>query len=193
MPQERACPFLWSSATIDAGGVHFKVLFGTCFRPHRFFRNFLGGFRVFTGVVVHLTPTASAASFGHRKMLAFFCDTHLARSFDIRIAFALRAMLCGSDIEINKFISTSFALIAFDVQCTSFFIKLLDRNSLHREFHGLKFLENLLEVGYSNFTQRTDRPVFFPPPAVLEGPPSSNEETLPVRTYLLASALCSCG
>ena len=39
------------------------------------------------GIVVHLTPTASAASFGHRKMLAFFCDTHLARFFDIDIAF----------------------------------------------------------------------------------------------------------
>ena len=109
MPQERACPFLWSSATIDAGGVHFKVLLGTYFRPQRFFGGIFGVFRVLTGVVVHLTPTASAASFGHRKMLAFFCDTHLARFFDIDIAF--------------------------DVQCTSFFIKLLDRNSLHREFH----------------------------------------------------------
>ena len=28
-----------------------------------------------------LTPTASAAAFGHRKMQAFFCDTHLARFF----------------------------------------------------------------------------------------------------------------
>ena len=117
VPQERACPFLWSSATIDAGGVHFEVLFGTCFRPHRFFRSFLGGFRVFAGVVVHLTPTASAASFGHRKiaLAQVFCDSHLARFFDIRIAIALRAMLCGSDIEINKFISASFALIAFGV------------------------------------------------------------------------------
>lgn len=87
MPQERACPFLWSSATIDAGGVHFKVLLGTYFRPHRFFGGILGVFIVLTGVVVHLTPTASAASFGHRKMLAFFCDTHLARFFDIEIAF----------------------------------------------------------------------------------------------------------
>ena len=78
--------------------------------------------------------------------------------FDIDIAFALRAMLCGSDIEINKFISESFALIAFDAPICIVFIKLLDRNSLHREFHGLKFLENLLGVGYSNFTQRTERP-----------------------------------
>ena len=115
MPQERACPFLWSSATIDAGGVHFEVLFGTCSRPCRFFSGVFGVFGVFTGIVVCLTPTASAASFGHRKMLAFFCDTHLARFFDIEIAFALRAMLCGSDIEINKFISASFALIAFGV------------------------------------------------------------------------------
>jgi hypothetical protein len=29
-----------------------------------------------------LTPTASAAAFGHRKMQAFFCDTHFARFFD---------------------------------------------------------------------------------------------------------------
>ena len=28
-----------------------------------------------------LTPTASAAAFGHRKMQAFFCDTHFARFF----------------------------------------------------------------------------------------------------------------
>ena len=34
--------------------------------------------------------------------------------FDIRIAFALRARLFGSDIEICKHISASFALIAFD-------------------------------------------------------------------------------
>ena len=121
MPQERACPFLWSSATIDAGGVHFKVLSGTCSRPCRFFSGVFGGFGVLTGVVVCLTPTASAASFGHRKMLAFFCDTHLARFFDIEIAIALRAMLCGSDIEINKFISASFALIAFDApMCADF-------------------------------------------------------------------------
>lgn len=41
--------------------------------------------------------------------------------FDISIAFALRAMLCGSDIEINKFISASFALIAFGTpMCTDF-------------------------------------------------------------------------
>jgi hypothetical protein len=26
-----------------------------------------------------LTPTASAAAFGHRKMQAFFCDSHFAR------------------------------------------------------------------------------------------------------------------
>ena len=52
VPQERACPFLWSSATIDAGGVHFKVLFGTCSRPCRFFRGGFGGFGVFTGVAV---------------------------------------------------------------------------------------------------------------------------------------------
>ena len=90
MPQERACPFLWSSATIDAGGVHFEVLFGTCSRPCRFFS---GVFGVFTGIVVCLTPTASAASFGHRKMLAFFCDTHLARFFDI--GFAFDALMCA--------------------------------------------------------------------------------------------------
>ena len=46
----------------------------------------LGVFGVITGVVVCLTPTASAASFGHRKMLVFFCDTHLARFFDIVFA-----------------------------------------------------------------------------------------------------------
>ncbi len=32
---------------------------------------------------VFLTPTASAAAFGHRKMQAFFCDTHFARFFDL--------------------------------------------------------------------------------------------------------------
>ena len=119
VPQERACPFLWSSATIDAGGVHFKVLF----RISLIFRDFLCIFIVLTGVVVHLTPTASAASFGHRKiaLAQVFCDSHLARFFDIGIAFALRAMLCGSDIEINKFISASFALIAFGTpMCTDF-------------------------------------------------------------------------
>ena len=134
VPQERACPFLWSSATIDAGGVHFEVFLGTCFRPHRFFRSFLGVFIVLTGVVVHLTPTASAASFGHRKiaLAQVFCDSHLARFFDIEIAFALRAMLCGSDIEINKFISASFALIAFGVQTYAvFFIKLFVRKFRH--------------------------------------------------------------
>lgn len=75
------------------------------------------------GIVVHLTPTASAASFGHRKiaLAQVFCDSHLARFFDIEIAIALRAMLCGSDIEINKFISASFALIAFDApMCADF-------------------------------------------------------------------------
>ena len=123
VPQERACPFLWSSATIDAGGVHFKFLFGTYFRPQRFFGGIFGVFRVLTGVVVHLTPTASAASLGHRKiaLAQVFCDSHLARFFDIRIAFALRAMLCGSDIEINKFISASFALIVFGVPAYSDF------------------------------------------------------------------------
>ncbi len=125
LPQERACPFLWSSATIDAGGVHFDVLLGTCFRPHRFFRSFLGGFRVFTGIVVHLTPTAFAAELGYNVMQAYFCNTRFARSFDIDIAFALRAMLCGSDIEINKFISASFALIAFDApMCIDFYLNL---------------------------------------------------------------------
>ena len=62
-----------------------------------------------------MTPTASAASLGHERLLAVVRDSRFARSFDIRIAFALRAMLCGSDIEINKFISASFALIAFGV------------------------------------------------------------------------------
>ena len=70
MPQERACPFLWSSATIDAGGVHFKVLLGTYFRPQRFFGGILGVFIVLTGVVVHLTPTASAAALGYKIMQA---------------------------------------------------------------------------------------------------------------------------
>ena len=32
--------------------------------------------------ILHLTPTASAAAFGHRKMQAFFCDSHFARFFD---------------------------------------------------------------------------------------------------------------
>ena len=70
MPQERACPFLWSSATIDAGGAHFEVLLGTCFRPQRFFGGILGVFIVLTGVVVHLTPTASAAALGYKIMQA---------------------------------------------------------------------------------------------------------------------------
>ena len=134
VPQERACPFLWSSATIDAGGVHFKVLFGTVPRTKNLFRGFWSVFFVFARVVVHLTPTASAASFGHRKiaLAQVFCDSHLARFFDIRIAFALRAMLCGSDIEINKFISASFALIAFGVQTYAvFFIKLFVRKFRH--------------------------------------------------------------
>ena len=133
MPQERACPFLWSSAIIDAGGVHFEVFLGTFPRAICFFRSVFRIFGVLARVIIHLTPTASAASFGHRTiaLAQVFCDSHLARSFDIRIAFALRAMLCGSDIEINKFISASFALIAFGVQCTSFFIKLLDRKFRH--------------------------------------------------------------
>ena len=115
VPQERACPFLWSSATIDAGGVHFKVLLGIFPRTSCFFHCIFGSFRVFTGVIIHLTPTASAAALGHERLLAVVRDSRFARSFDIRIAFALRAMLCGSDIEINKFISASFALIAFGV------------------------------------------------------------------------------
>ena len=114
MPQERACPFLWSSATIDAGGVHFKVLLGIFPRTSCFFHCIFGSFRVFTGVIIHLTPTASAAALGHERLLAVVRDSRFARSFDIRIAFALRTLLCGSDIEINKFISASFALIAFD-------------------------------------------------------------------------------
>ena len=65
VPQERACPFLWSSATIDAGGVHFKVLFGTVPRTKNLFRGFWSVFFVFARVVVHLTPTASAAALGH--------------------------------------------------------------------------------------------------------------------------------
>ncbi len=116
VPQERACPFLWSSATIDAGGVHFEVLLRTFPRVICFFRSVFRIFGVFTGVIIHLTPTASAASLGHERLLAVVRDSRFARSFDIRIAFALRAMLCGSDIEINKFISISFALIAFGAQ-----------------------------------------------------------------------------
>ncbi len=68
-----------------------------------------------------MTPTASAASFGHERLLAVVRDSRFARSIDIDIDFALRAMLCGSDIEINKFISASFALIAFDVQTYAVF------------------------------------------------------------------------
>ena len=60
MPQERACPFLWSSATTDAGGVHFEVFLGTYFRPQRFLGGILGVFIVLTGVVVH---------FGHKDYL----------------------------------------------------------------------------------------------------------------------------
>ena len=132
MPQERACPFLWSSATIDAGGVHFKVLLGIFPRTSCFFHSIFGSFRVFAGVIIHLTPTASAAAFGHERLLAVVRDSHLARCFDIDIAFALRAMLCGSDIEINKFISASFALIAFGVQTYAvFFIKLFVRKFQH--------------------------------------------------------------
>ena len=122
VPQERACPFLWSSATIDAGGVHFKVLLGFFPRTSCFFRSVFRIFGVFTGVIIHLTPTASAASLGHERLLAVVRDSRFARSFDIDIAFALRAMLCGSDIEINKFISASFALIAFDVQTYAVFL-----------------------------------------------------------------------
>ena len=35
----------------------------------------------FTYINTLLTPTASAAAFGHRKMQAFFCDSHFARFF----------------------------------------------------------------------------------------------------------------
>ena len=45
---------------------------------HRFFL-FSRGLYIFNTL---LTPTASAAAFGHRKMQAFFCDTHFARFFD---------------------------------------------------------------------------------------------------------------
>ena len=68
-----------------------------------------------------MTPTASAAALGHERLLAVVRDSRFARSFDIDIAFALRAMLCGSDIEINKFISASFALIVFGVPAYSDF------------------------------------------------------------------------
>ena len=122
VPQERACPFLWSSATIDAGGVHFIILLRTFPRTSCFFHCIFGSFRAFAGVVVHLTPTASAAALGHERLLAVVRDSRFARSFDIDIDFALRAMLCGSDIEINKFISASFALIAFDVQTYAVFL-----------------------------------------------------------------------
>ena len=48
----------------------FKVLFGTKPRTNGLFRGFWGIFVVFTRVVVHLTPTASAAALGYKIMQA---------------------------------------------------------------------------------------------------------------------------